>query len=93
MRIAPVLAFALTIFAQDTPDLEQLQKSARAAYLKADYAKARHDPGNVGLPYGRRRDVGVPPGHVTFDSLRHAAAVQRRRISRLHSPLATSFSV
>jgi tetratricopeptide (TPR) repeat protein len=42
MRIAPLILIAtLTIFAQEQPDIDQLQKSARAAYSKGKYAEAR----------------------------------------------------
>jgi tetratricopeptide (TPR) repeat protein len=36
-----LLFVALSLFAQDLSDLEQLQKTARAAYSKGDYAAAR----------------------------------------------------
>lgn len=36
-----LLFVSLTLFAQDAPDLDQLQKTAHASYLKGDYAGAR----------------------------------------------------
>jgi tetratricopeptide (TPR) repeat protein len=43
MQFAHAFFLAATLLAQDTPEIESLEKSARAAYAKGDYAAARTD--------------------------------------------------